>query len=80
MRVSGDRHVHRVEVTLMPAFTVQPANARKGMRKALPFLAIECPKCNAAPGKTCKLPRGNFGFVHDARRQEWLKQQEARNG
>jgi hypothetical protein len=61
----------------MAAATKVPQNgpnsnqARKGMRRGHPELAVECPQCHSPIGRTCFMPPGYWGITHAVRRTRY---------
>ena len=45
--------------------------ARKGIRRGHPELAVECPKCHSAIGRTCFMGPGCWGITHVVRRARY---------
>ena len=54
----------------------QPGEARRGKKRAQPYLAVKCPVCGAEPGRNCLLPSWMYAFAHEKRRQEWERVKE----
>jgi hypothetical protein len=42
--------------------------ARKGMRRGHPELAVECPQCHSPIGRTCFMGPGYWGITHVLRK------------
>jgi hypothetical protein len=42
--------------------------ARKGVRSGHPELAVECPQCHSAIGRTCLMAPGFWGIRHTVRK------------
>ena len=45
--------------------------ARKGIRKGYPELAVECPQCHSAVGRTCMMGPGFWGITHLIRKARY---------
>jgi len=49
--------------------------ARKGVLRGHPELAIECPRCHSAVGRTCFMEPGILGITHRIRITQYYQQQ-----
>lgn len=45
--------------------------ARKGIRRGHPELAVECPQCHSAVGRTCFMGPGYWGITHVVRKARY---------
>jgi hypothetical protein len=45
--------------------------ARKGLRRGHPELAVECPQCHSPIGRTCFMAPGYWGVTHTVRRARY---------
>ena len=60
--------------TTRAQFWPNSKQAKKGIRKGHPELAIECPQCHSAVGRTCFMGPGYWGITHMVRK---VRYQEA---
>jgi len=44
------------------------SQARKGIRRGHPELAVECPQCHSPIGRTCFMGSGYWGITHTLRK------------
>ncbi len=49
------------------------SQARKGVRRGHPELAVECPQCSAPIGRTCFMGPGYWGITHSVRKAHYLQ-------
>jgi len=45
--------------------------ARKGIRRGHPELAVVCPQCHSPIGRTCFMAPGIWGITHFARKAQY---------
>ncbi len=45
--------------------------ARKGIRRGHPELAVECPQCQSPVGRTCFMEPGYWGITHIVRKARY---------
>lgn len=45
--------------------------ARKGILRGHPELAVECPQCHSAAGRTCFMGPGYWGITHLVRKARY---------
>ena len=48
--------------------------ARKGMRRGHPELAVECPQCHSPIGRTCFMGPGYWGITHVLRKLRYREE------
>jgi hypothetical protein len=51
--------------------------ARKGMRRGHPELAVECPQCHSPIGRTCFMGPGYWGITHVLRKLRYREESAA---
>jgi len=60
-------------------FWLTSAHARKAARRGRPELAIECPQCHSAAGRTCFMKPGIMGVTHTVRKMRYQQLRAADN-
>jgi hypothetical protein len=53
--------------------------ARKGMRRGHPELAVECPQCHSPIGRTCFMGPGYWGITHVLRKLRYREESVAQD-
>ena len=62
---------HNVRVQHWPT----SGEARKGLLRGHPELAVECPRCHSAVGRTCFMEPGIMGITHRMRTIRYYQRQ-----